>query len=359
MCPDEVIQSDYFDLVCTGEGEDVFAEILTRLETNKSLERIPNTNNNPKAPLIPEDRLWCIEPDYSIFPDEYFNQPGFEAKMMKRCKIESARGCPYNCTYCANETLQNIYKGLGKFVRLRPLEFLKREIKRLNDTYNIEMFTFKDECFLIHKDDWLKEFADWYGKEIKKPFAINTRAETVTEEKVQMLKTMAPMFQMGIGVESGSERILKVLGRKVTVGKIIETFDLLNKHGIRTQSPFMIGLPYETREDIFKSIELARRIKSTIASVNIYQPMPGQRLREICIEEDFLKETDRMHRYSDRSVLKMPQIAAEEIKNISRVFSLYVKLPKEYYPQIEMCEKDFFANKKLHAKLLDLKWSLE
>lgn len=368
VAPDEVINTGLFDLVCTGEGENVFGEVLTKYEKRESLKKIGTTyfrdkengeiHKNPKAKLINENELWQRMPDYSLF-EGYFLQPGFDGKLTKRCRIEAGRGCPYSCTYCANEALQNTYGGLGKFVRIRPIESLKKHIRELHDTYDIELFTFQDECFLSRSIEWLEELAVWYGKEIKKSFAINTRPETVTEKKIAILKKMnAPVIQIGVGVESGSEKMLKLLNRKMKISKIIETFDMLHKHNIRTLSPFMIGLPYETREDIFKSIELARRIKSTIAVVNIFQPMPGQKLREICIKEGFMKGNEKMCRYSAGSVLNMPQITAEEIKNLSRVFPLYVKLPKEYYSQIEKCEKDYYGNKKLHEELVRLRWGL-
>jgi radical SAM superfamily enzyme YgiQ (UPF0313 family) len=222
------------------------------------------------------------------------------------------------------------------------------------------VFYLEDECFLAHSTSWLRGLSEWYGQEIKRPFIIQTRPETVTEEKIEILKQMnAPFFQVSIGVESGSEKILfEVCNRRTKIHKIVRSFDLLHRHNVRTCAFFMIGFPYETKEDIFKTINLCRRIKPTVAIVSIFQPMPGQQLREVCVKEGYMAENDRLTTFTSGSILKMPQISSEEITNIRRVFMLYATLPEKYYPKIEECEKDYYGNKQLYKELVNIRWSI-
>ncbi|MBA7679210.1 hypothetical protein ES703_87494 [subsurface metagenome] len=284
--PDEVISTGLFDLVCIGEGEEAFVEILTKFEKGQDLSDIKNVyfrdrnrgtiTRNSRRKLLDENELWQTTLDYSLFDESYFSYP-FDGKMYRRYSFEVARGCPYDCTYCGNTALKEANKGLGRFVRTRPIESIKENMKKLIHDHGIELFYFEDECFFAHTTSWLKELAEWYGQEIKKPFIFQTRPESVTEEKIEILKQMnVPFFQVSIGIESGSEKILfEVCNRRTKIHKIIESFDLLHKYNIRTCAFFMIGFPYETREDIFKSIRLCRRIKPTVAIVSIFQPMPG------------------------------------------------------------------------------------
>ncbi len=220
------------------------------------------------------------------------------------------------------------------------------------------MFYLEDECYFAHPISWLKALADGYSKEIRLPFIIQTRAETVTEEKINILKDMnAPFFQVSLGVESGSEKLLHELcNRKTKIETIINAFDLLHKHQVRTCGFFMLGFPYETREDIFKSINLCRRIKPTVAIASIFQPLPGQKLRDVCIEEGFITGEESLLGFTNGSILNMPQITAEEIANLRRVFLLYAYLPEEYYLDIEKCEKDYENNIDLYEKLVNLRW---
>ena len=366
--PEEIIETGMFDIVCIGEGEVTFFEILKTIEDSGDISGIKNTyyydrrngniKVNEKRRLMSSDQLWKYQPDYSFFKDSYFIYP-FDGKLYRRVNFEIGRGCPFNCTYCGNSALKKAFKGLGNFIRIRPLESIKKGLRHMIENYDVEMFYLEDECFLSHAEDWLRNFAEWYGSEIRLPFIIQTRPETITEKKILILKQMrAPFFQVSMGVESGSERILyDICNRKLRVDKIIESFDLLHKHNVRTCAFFMIGFPYETREEIFDSIRLCKRIRPDVAIVSIFQPMPGQRLRDISIEEGFIKGDEPLFGFTEGSILNMPQISSEEIVNLRRVFLLYTTLPEDYSPEIERCERDFERNRDLYDKLVKLRWS--
>jgi radical SAM superfamily enzyme YgiQ (UPF0313 family) len=245
-------------------------------------------------------------------------------------------------------------------VRTRSVASIKRNLKRIINDYNIELFYFQDECFLSHPVSWLRDLGQWYGKEIKKPFIIQTRPESINEEKIEILKSMnSPFFQISIGVESGSEKILfNICNRKTKIEKIIATFDLLHKNKIRTCAFFIVGFPSETREDIFETIKLCRIIKPTVFVVSIFQPLPGQPLREECIKKGYIRGDEPLPTFTDGSILRMPQLTQEEIVSLRRCFSLYATLPKEYYPQIERCEKNYTGNLELYERLVALRWEI-
>jgi len=169
-------------------------------------------------------------------------------------------------------------------------------------------------------------------------------------------------FQVKMGVESGSERILKeVCNRTTKINDVVRAFEILARHkenGVMSAACFMLGFPFETREDIFQTINLCRQIRPDEIIVSTFQPMPGQKLREICLEKGYIGEKDRPGFFTDRSILKMPQITPDEIANLKRVFILYAVLPEEYREQIELCEKDYEHNKELYERLVALRWNL-
>jgi radical SAM superfamily enzyme YgiQ (UPF0313 family) len=165
-------------------------------------------------------------------------------------------------------------------------------------------------------------------------------------------------FQASLGVESGSVDILKVCNRTCTPEKVIKAFKILNKYKIRTNTFFMIGLPYETREDTFKSINLCKKVKPSVASISIFQPYPGGELTDLCIREGFISDNIVPGTFTGDSMLNMPKpyMSPIEIKDLWRVFMLYAMLPKKYWKDIEKCEKDYTNNKQLFEKLLNLRW---
>lgn len=368
--PEEVIGTGLFDIVCAGDGEEAFEEILDKYGKQEDLRYIKNIYYNdkinkeiiinPKRNLIREEILWKYKPDYSLFDDKYFIYP-FHGKLYRRFRFEVGRGCPYNCAYCANSALKTAYHGLGKYYRTRPLETMKMDMEALLKEYNIEMFLLDDECLLAKSNEWLDDFFEWYGKAIKKPFLLQTRPETITEEKLQILeKSNAPFFLVKLGVESGSERILKdICNRTTKIGQIEKAFEILRQHKkIISGACFMMGFPSETREEIFQTINLCRRIKPDEMLVNIFQPLPGQKLRDMCVEKGYIEEDAKSCFFTDHSILKMPQISQEEITNLRRVFSLYAALPEKYFKEIEICEKDYENNKGIYEKLVNLRWEL-
>jgi len=368
--PEEVIKTGLFDLVCIGQGEKTFEEILINFERRYAMDNIEGTYfyyrnsgdiiRNPRRRLLDCKELWNNEPDYSLFDNRYFTYP-FDGQMVNILLMEVARGCPYNCSYCGNSAIKKVYKGLGKYVCERPIESSFKTFRKIMGERNIDICNFVDECFLCHSKSFLKEFAANYAIDIKKPFLIQTRPETVTEENIIVLNSFgAPFYQISLGVESGSERILfDICNRKTKTESIIKAYDLMNEYNIRSGAYFMIGFPTETREEIFKTINLCKRINATINSVAIFQPLPGQELTEFCIKEGYMTGNEPMQTFTSGSVLKMPQISAKEILGLSRTFILYAKLPKEYYSEIEKCEKDFYSNRTLFDKLVNLRWKYD
>lgn len=369
LCAESVAVDGFFDLVCTGEGEEVFDDLLAKLEAKYPIDDILGTvyvdprsgtvKDSGKRHLLPPEKLWARYPDYSLFSDEYFHYP-FDGKLCRRFAFAIARGCPFSCTYCGNTALKKTFEGLGKFVRLRSVDSAIEGLSMMARNHHIDLFYLMDECFLGHPTSWLSDFAIQYAKHIRLPFIVQTRPETVTPEKLDLLDAMgAPFYQVSMGVESGSERILfEVCNRQVAKKRINEAFALLRERNIRTSAFFMIGIPYETREEIFESIRLCREIKSTVAEVNIFQPLPGQDLREVCIREGFITGNEPQLSFTGGSQLKMPQITAEEINNLRRVFMLYANLPDEYWPKVEKCERNFHDNQELYNELVELRWRL-
>lgn len=366
----KVVSTGLFDFVALGEGEETFDEILSRIENNEDLSSIrgtyffdrttKETKLNPLRLLLPAEKLWSIDRNFDFYNEAFFLRP-YDGKKVKRFDVETARGCPYHCAYCGNSSLKAFNKGLGKYVKTRPIKSSMDQMKFLVENFGIDIFFFMDECFLSRPIDWIKEFMEEYKKVVNKPYTFMTRAETITEEKIKMLLSFGLPFQIHVGVESGSDRILlEVCDRSCTIDKIIPAFEILNKYKICTNTFFIVGFPFETREDAFKSMRLCGILKPSVSSVSIFQPYPGQKLTRICLEKGFITENDAAGTFATDSVLNMPSpyLSKTEITNLWRVFILYAMLPEKYHADIEKCEKDFEHNQELFASLVKLRWEI-
>ena len=365
----EILDTGLFDISCFGQGESIFPQILFRISQKSDLKNIPGTSIKdkltgeiikcPVTSALHENDLWSMEPDYSSYDQRYFTYP-FDGNAVNMFWLEVGRGCPYGCTYCEAPQLRNLYKGSGKYVLSRPMDDIFDTIKKLQKRYPIDVFNITHECFLSQRKEWIAEFCERWAKEVKKSFLIQTRVETLDMEKITLLKkSKAPIIQVGMGIESGSQRILTdVCNRNMRVAKLEESYRILREEGFRTNAYYMMGFPTETREEVFKTIDLCSRVKSDIDSVSIVQPYNGLPITNLAKEKGFIQENKKIPTFTEKSIIEQPTLSSEEVSNLRRTFLLYAKLPKKYWPQIKECEVNYDNNKDLFKELVALRWKL-
>ena len=332
--PELFIEDKNVDIVCVGEGEHAIVELAKKLDRSQDISNISNLIVKNKKKVIRNKfaRYYDWEPlifqDWSIFDKRHLLKP-FMGKMQRTGFFELSRGCPYNCSYCINHLSQEIFKGLGRYNREKPLEYAIKEISHMKDAYGLELVFFNDENFLTMKNERLLEFCDKYQSRINLPFFIMTRADTLLDEqKIAKLKK-AGCITIGIGVESGNEEMRKKLLNKNIPNSVYErAFELCHKYGIRTTANIMMGLPFETEENILESAQFCRKLQARSLSLSIFAPYQGTRLRDICVDNGFVK--DRLYRNIatiNHSILNMPQLSSKKIEELYYKFNSLVYDP--------------------------------
>jgi radical SAM superfamily enzyme YgiQ (UPF0313 family) len=312
--PEEVISEPSINMVCVGEGEYALLEVLDRMERKDDLSIIPNIwVKNEKGTVFRNGiRELIHELDTLPYPDrEILN---FQ-EVVSGCNTEpvfmTARGCPYNCTFCSNSALKRLYRGKGRYVRQRSPENAVREISQLRDRYEFDTLNFYDELFGYDRK-WLRRFCQIYKSEIGYPFGCFIRAETMDRETFHMMRE-AGLTLIYLGVESGNETLRrKVMNRKVSDERIIRACRDAQAEGIQVWTYNIVGIPGETVETIREAMQLNRIINPHFASVSIFQPLPGTRLYEECVENNYIKKDYDCSFYED-TVLELPTISREDL----------------------------------------------
>ena len=362
---EKILKTGLVDYVCIGEGEEALVEVCDALYEGlepTSVKNIYLKNSlgciikNPLRPPIDLNTL--LIPDFSIYEDWRFYRP-FMGKVLRMIQIDTDRGCPYHCSYCAAPSLRNMYKeqGYKNYFRIKDTDKLFSEIKFLVEKYKIEFLWISSETFMARNDKDFKIFAERYKKEINLPFWTSNRLDTFTPEKTKLFVEMGAKA-VSLGVEHGSEIIRnKVLQKNIKNEKILEGIQYLAKYPeINPSINNMIGIPDETRESIFETIELNRKIveilkDNRIINSFVFVPFTGTKLREYCIEKKYISENDELPAsFFEESTLNMPSISKEELKGIERVMMLYILLPKSYWPDIKIAE----TNDDIFNKLITL-----
>lgn len=349
--PDMVINEDCVDIVCIGEGFDAFPELCNMLEKRQDYTKIKGLwfKKNGKIIKNPHrDKGADLDKlpfqDWTIFAKERRWKP-MGGKIRITGEIEFTRGCPFKCTYCCNELYNRMFP--YRNYRERSVERFMQEAEYLKKEYNMEYIYVLAASFLNTSRDRLKKFFEEYKKRINLPFFCDIRTDSMTEEYARLLED-AGCEAIAIGIESGSPDFRKrMLNRVMTNEKIIKTFEILRNSKIRFCANNIIGFPGETREDIFETIELNRKTLAKNVMVHLFNPYHGTSLRDYCIKHDLIKQDYVAGDYRADAILDQPQLSREEVLGLQRTFVLYVKFPKERWPEIKIAEKfDEKGNKK-------------
>ncbi len=330
--PKVLEENPCLDYICLGEGEDCIVELARILAHGGDPAEIPNLGwwdegrpvYNPMRPLEQEPDGWPF-PDRAVY-DRY----DFVSKR-RSVSVMATRGCPFKCTFCFNVTLQEMYRGKGKYVRTKSVDYMIEELKDLVTNYPwIRQIGFADDIFVINYRGWGKEFLARYGEEIGLPFSCLLRPDLVTKELVRSLKD-ANCKMIKIGVESGVEdlrvRVLKK-GRLDNEGMRIAG-RLIKEAGITLYTFNIVGIPGETVDMAFETAKLNIEMGADHAWASICQPYPGTHLESWSIEEGFLDpgqaEKDFQYTYFIDTPLKIER--KQELCNFQKLLPVLVNFP--------------------------------
>lgn len=356
--PEKAISCSQIKMIGLGEGEETVLELACKLRDGRDISNISNVwikkddgsiIKNSVRPLVDINK---IMPDYSLFEEVRFFRP-MGGRILKTVPLETARGCPYQCTFCDSPMWSEIYRNSHKeiFLRKKNIDRLMEEIKYFVKEYNPELIYVIDDTFLARSDEELEAFVEKY-KEFRIPFWMNTRPETITQKKVDLLKEMN-CYRMSIGVECGNEQFRRdKLKRFGTNQDILRSMEILSKSGIAFSVNNIIGFPDETRELIFETIELNRQFSGYDSlTVSIFTPYHGSKLREEAIQKGYLDREIITTHTTSSSLLNMPQLSAKEIDSLMRTFTMYVGFPKKWWPYIRQAENFTPEGDKIFQKL--------
>jgi len=300
--PQDFFESPNINLVVRGEGEITLLELINYYRFgNKKLKDIKGISfkqngkiiNNPHRELISDlDTLPIPAIDlldmkkYHVSPDNYL---GGQVAMMN-----TTRGCPFNCIFCACKLAFN------KTYRARSLDNVFREIKYYIDNYQISEIYFIDDSFALDRTRTIKfcnrMIETGYNKKVL--WWCQTRVDLLDEE---MLKKMhqAGCRILSFGIESGVQKLLNIISKKITIKQIKYGVKLARKTGLEPRGSFILGLPEETFLDSLKTIFFALSLPLIRAKFGLATPYPGTKLWDIALAEGQVRENgENWNRFS-------------------------------------------------------------
>lgn len=344
ICPD-------VDFLVRGEGEKIFVELIKAIdEIKRDFKNVNGISYRQKGEIVHNPPAKFIDDlDDVPFParDLLLNKASYNSEDMGL--LMTSRGCPYACSYCATSIWE-------RKTRYRSIDNVIAEIKQVIDKYGTRQFTFKDDSFTVNRKR-VMEFCDKLIKEkIKISWDCNTRVNLVDEELLLNMKK-AGCNSIKVGIETGSERILRLINKKISFDECIRAAKLFKKVGIHWTGYFMMGLPSETKEDMYQTLQFMKELDPDFASFSVYEPFPGTELFNIGIEkglvqeerslEDFYTISPKYYYTKDinRRVDTMSNEEFEQIENdIKKEFHKFNRKPSKILQRVKSRSRSYMSS---------------
>lgn len=291
LYPEETVRTEYIDFAIHGEGEIALFELYESIKAGKNnfsdIERLIYKEkgqiffNKEKTRLV--DHFNYPDLDYKLL-DERLIGPGNSIPLV------TSRGCPYDCSFCCNNVIQE-----RRAFRSWSLQKIIHEIKKAVSVGITDVFMWDDNFF--QKKDKVVGFLDEI-KKIDKKFTWfgNARADYFNEKylSVELLSELNKygLTRMSIGAESGSQKMLDYMRKRIKVEHILNSARYCVKANIEPSFSFMVGLPKEDEEDIRLTVECVRKLCDILPLPKIlgpmlYLPLPGSEMFNNCVSAGY------------------------------------------------------------------------
>jgi anaerobic magnesium-protoporphyrin IX monomethyl ester cyclase len=306
------------DVAVMGEGDETIVELLTRLRNSRNLEGIRGicylqegeVRVNPPRPVIPNLDTIPI-PYWDLFEVEAYIQnlsksideplPPIPKESIRAMTINTARGCPYNCTFC-------YHTFRGQRYRWRAADSIIQEIRHYRERYGINHLTFLDELTFFS----LKQVAEFADALLASGLQVYWNADCRSglfykDEHLDIAHKLRQggCLSLSYSLESANPEILKWMNKKVGPEAFSRQVEILRGAGIASLTSIVIGYPNETPETIKSTIDCCIA-NGIYPSTGYLLPQPGTPMYDYALKQGYIQdEEDYLLRLGDRQDLRL------------------------------------------------------
>lgn len=361
--PEEVLKDENIDIVVKGEGEVTFLEIVKNFQEKKPLDKIlgtftrkqGNIVENPPRPFIKNIDILPFPARHLLPMDIYLKEMAKQSNYLMRqpgLTIISSRGCPGNCVYCSVRAVW------GRLWRSRSPKNIVDEIETLIRDYGAGEIHFLDDSISVSKER-LKGICD---EIIKRKLNIkwttpNGIAIWLLDKELLIKMKKAGCYRLTFGLESGNTEILhNYVGKHYNFEKATEIIKFCSSIGFWTVGTFIIGFPYETREQINDTVNFAISTELDFAVFYIANPFPGTPMYKDYEKEGLLPKSGayELVRGCQTKHFSHKQLVILQAESFNRFMKSRLKNPLRFLNKIRSFEDLIYTLKlgKIFSKLL-------
>lgn len=307
---EQLLGDNSIDFSVKGEGEITMLELANRLcEERPDFSNIHGliykdgnriVTSPPRKLLRDLDALPITDRDLMI-----------NADYVSENNLMTSRGCPYSCHYCGAQIIWQ-HK-----VRRRSVGHVMKEIDYLFSRTRSRNISFWDDSFTMSKKYTL-EMMSALKRYPGMTFSCITRLDLIDGEILLNLK-QAGCILINFGIESGSEKMLRSMNKKMTKDFIKKQIDLVRKYEIPWLGFFIMGYPGETREEMNQTLEFMKELDPYYAEINVFNPLPGTKIWDDLSAANEVNYNLDFSRFSQSSLNNyfLKDIPQDEFKNLA------------------------------------------
>ncbi len=322
--PKDTVQLENIDYGILGEGEYPMLKLVEALENNTSIDEVPGIvyqDDSGKITMKPPSIYKNLDelpfPARDLLPYEKYFSLISKGRLATICP---GRGCPFKCGFCFKQPTDTN-------IRYRNAKSVVDEIEGVIEKYGVKEINFVSDTFTIKKD-FIEEFCnEILNRNIKIKWITPTRVDCVNLEMLKLMKK-AGCRSLRFGIESGSEKILKLMQKNTNKDQMIQAFKWAKKAKIESFAYMIIGYLHETEETIRETLDFVKELKPDLLMYNIATPLPATKLFEQTIKEG-LVEPDYWQKFlKDRNYPRIPYLFKDTEKWIDIAYRKFYFSPR-------------------------------
>jgi|YNPNPStandDraft_1061719.scaffolds.fasta_scaffold12862_3 anaerobic magnesium-protoporphyrin IX monomethyl ester cyclase len=280
LYPKETAGLDNVDFVVTNEGEYTFLELLEEIDGAGRFDKVAGiAYKSDNGVVCTGPRGWIRDIDALPFPARHLTPyKKYRYALMGNdvyTTMMTSRGCPCNCLFCD--------RSLGKAFRFRSPRNVVEEMEECSRMGITEIFI-KDDTFTVNKRRVLRICDELAERKLGLQLCVRTRVDLVDDEIMRKLRE-AGCKRIQYGIESGSQKVLDILKKDISLDQTREAVRIAKKHDMDVLGEFMIGSPGEGEKEIYDTLAFAVELDLDYVLFNLTTPYPGTELYRMGMDE--------------------------------------------------------------------------
>src|SRR3989338_1122273 len=323
--PKALLGFEQVDFGVYGEAELTLSDILKAVEDKKPVEGMEGViwRSNGQVNFLKPKMIINLDqipmPARHLLRMEIYRPSPANYRRLPATTIMTSRGCPYQCIFCSRPTE-------GTAFRSHSAERVVEEIEQLVTKYGIKDIQIFDDTFSLIPSRVERICKGIIEKKLDIWWNCMTRVDKINQELLALMKK-AGCYEIGFGIESGSDRVLEFIKKSTTTDSVRKAVKMTKDAGIDVRGFFMIGFPTETKDEILQTIKFAKELDVDVAQFMVSTPLPGTEMWEIAKQNGTI--SDDWNSFTFYAPDKMP--FSSDVLSEKEILALYMKAYKSYY----------------------------